>query len=744
MLLAVSKQNQRAAQPPPARRLVGLVYLLLALGTLAVYWRVGGFEFINFDDGAYVARNPQVQGGLTLKGVAWAFTSGGYQGNWHPLTWLSHMLDCQLFGLHAGAHHLVNVALHLANTLLLFGVLRRMTGALWRSAVVAALFAWHPLHVESVAWVAERKDVLSGLFWMLTLAAYLRYAERPGWGRYLPVVGCFALGLMAKPMLVTLPCVLLLLDYWPLGRWQPAGPASRFPGILPKTQMTPPAARSAGVLTRSSSNSHSGREKHAGILWPLRFRPAGVAAAGEDTRAPGIGQQAFPPAPLKWLVLEKLPLVLLAAAGSVVTYLCQQKAGTVETLDYLPVSTRVANALVAYARYLGKTFWPADLAVFYPLPHAWPAWAVAGSIILLLGLSLTAIWRGRQRAYLLVGWLWFLGTLVPVIGLVQVGMQSMADRYTYLPLIGIFVGIVWAAAEAMAGASRRVAAGVMGAMLVLACLAGAWRQVGYWRNSVTLFERTLAVTGGTPLAHLALGMALKDQGKPQEAMPHLREALVQAPDLFLKTFRVQTGDANAYYSLGIILTALGKTQAAMTNYQAALAANPTNAPAHLELGRLLMAQQRAGAAIPHFEAALRLSPTNGEARLQLAMALDARHRDAEAIPLYREVLRVNPDQLQTLNNLAILLATHPQAELRNGAEAVELAKRACELTRGANPVFLGTLAAAYAEAGQFPEAIKTAQTAYNLASRSGPPDLIATLAAHLRLYQAGQPCREAF
>jgi hypothetical protein len=373
------------------------IYLTLALATLAVFWQVLGHDFVNYDDPDYVYRNPNVQSGITLSSIKWAFTTG-HAANWHPLTWLSHMLDWQLFGDNPGWHHLTNLFLHIANTLLLFAVLKRMTNALWRSAFVAAAFALHPLHVESVAWVAERKDVLSTLFWMLTIAAYLRYLERPGTGRYLLTLLIFALGLMAKPMLVTLPFVLLLLDYWPLGRFQ-------FGQIV----------KSVGQQSRKSLNAFS--------HWKLS----------------------------RHLLLEKVPLFALSAISSIVTFLVQRTAGAVTSVETLPLKLRIANTFVSYLTYIQKMVWPSRLAMFYPYPDKTDLiWQTVVFALLLLIISLGVIWLMRRRRYLLTGWLWYLGTLVPVIGLVQVGDQALADRYTYVPLTGLFIIIAWGVPDLIA------------------------------------------------------------------------------------------------------------------------------------------------------------------------------------------------------------------------------------------------------------------------------------------------------
>jgi tetratricopeptide (TPR) repeat protein len=433
------------------RRLPLLLGAALALLTLAAYLPTLHNGFVNLDDGLYVTGNPHVQQGITGAGVAWALTAN-VANNWHPLTLLSHLLDCQLFGLDAAGHHATSLLLHLANVVLLFAVLRRLTGAVWRSAAVAALFAVHPAHVESVAWVAERKDVLSALFWLLAMAAYGRYARRPSVGRYLPVALAMALGLAAKPMVVTLPFALLLLDIWPLER--------------------------------------------LGLGW-------------------------------KRLAVEKLPLLALSAASSLVTLHYQRTSLAPLGLD--PWSLRLANAAVSYTAYLGKLLLPSNLAVFYPIPLAIPAWKVAGAVALLAILTALAVRTARKAPWLLVGWLWFLGTLVPVIGLVQVGRQAMADRYTYIPSIGLFVAIVWGIAGLVG--ERRAVLATAAAVVIALLVAGTWMQAGTWRDSVTLYRHALAVTPDNYLAHLGLAKALVAKGDGAGAAEQYRAALALRPGL---------------------------------------------------------------------------------------------------------------------------------------------------------------------------------------------------------------------
>ena len=697
-----------------------LVGVLLAAVTLAAYWPVLDNDFVSYDDRAYVTENPHVLAGLSRDSVQWALRTG-HAGNWHPLTWLSHILDVQLYGLNPAGHHSTSLLLHTVNGLLLFICLRRMTGALWRSATVAALFALHPMHVESVAWVAERKDVLSTCFFLLTLIAYAKYVTSDAWrvtGGESEVHGpqstvslrstvhspqstvhaprstlhaplfyglsllCFALGLMSKPMLVTLPCVLLLLDFWPLRRMQ-------------------------------------------------------SGAVG-------------------WLVLEKVPFLALSLASSVTTFLIQRGAGAVSSLETLPLEFRISNALISYARYAIKMVWPVNLAVFYPAPSQWPDIWVGAALVVLAGVSALALWRVRTAPYLAVGWFWYLGTLVPVIGLVQVGQQAMADRYSYIPLIGLFLILVWAAAD-LAGrwpayvfsgarlaqpqrvglpgpfhapsdlrarcgwASRAplntywpaargwlAAAGAVG---VGACAVLTWQQAGYWRNSGSLFEHALAVTHDNAVAQNNLGVWLMDAGNNAAAEAHFAEAVRIRPrypealvnlglcreqegnpdeaiELLQRAAEIsgsavahynlasllsQRGDlagaeshyqsalkakpefAEAWYNLGLLKAKEGKADEAEQCYTTALRFNPRLAEAQSALGGTLVAQKRFDAAIEHFQAALQCAPASADAQFNLAATLNAKGDFDGAAAHYAEACRLRPEDVEARQKLAVAL-----------------------------------------------------------------------------------------
>jgi len=757
-----------------------LVWLLLAFATLIVYGRVVNFDFTNYDDPFLIYENPVVRAGLTLRGLLWALTTSYFEF-WHPLTWLSHMLDYQLFGLRPGLHHLMNLGFHVANALVLFAVLRRMTGALWRSAIVAALFALHPLHVESVAWLSERKDVLSTFFGLLSLWAYARYTGESKVRSlkskvfYRLALVLFAFGLMTKPMVVTLPFVLLLLDYWPLRR------VSSF------------------KLQVSSSS----------ILNPQRSG-------------------------LSRLILEKLPFFGLALVSCAITFIGVKTAHNILSTEVVPWGFRLANVPVSYVRYLGKMVWPVDLAVFYPMPSHWEAWQVVGAVLLLLLISLLVVVWARSAPYLIFGWLMFLGTLVPTLGLVPVGYQSIADRYTYFPSIGLFVAVVWAVADFSVRWRFRTAflAGAT-ALALLVCGSVTWFQVRHWRNSITLWTHCLAATRGNATAHYQLGHALQHSGQANEAMKQYREALRIKPDhldanlnlgvalvetnqlqeatnYFGKALRIEpdyakahinmgnalyklkdfSGATNHYaqalqtnpdngnthhvYALALLdlgdftgaithaseamrldpkdfwaftfkgraLSALGKSDEALDSYFAALNLNYGCADAHYHLGLEWMKRGRLDEAVSSFGEVLRINPASAGAHFQLAVTLTKRRKTKEALAHYREALRLAPDSPATLNNLAWILATHPDADVRHGAEAVQLAERACERTGYQQTIFIGTLAAAYAEGGQFEKAVETAQRACDLASSLGQTNLFERNQELLRQFKNGKPWRE--
>jgi tetratricopeptide (TPR) repeat protein len=564
----VPKSRPRSSPKPSTTRPKALyLSLLLFLSTLALYAPVRTFDFINFDDPDYVTANPHVRHSLTPETLQWALASGE-AANWFPVTRLSHLLDVQFFGVDAGWHHLTNAFIHALAALFLFAFLRRASGTLWPSAFVAFLFALHPLHVESVAWVSERKDVLSAFFWFLTLWCYVRYTERPGTARYLLTLASFALGLTAKPMIVTLPFVLLLIDFWPLRR-------------------------------------------------------------GHRIR-------------------EKLPFLALSAAASIMTFLVQRGSGAVQVVEALPIGLRIENALISYVLYLGKTVWPSGLAVFYPYPAAWPIWQAALALCAVVLVSIL-VWRRRQiQPWLAVGWFWFLGTLLPVIGLVQVGAQARADRYMYVPMVGLSIMLAWSAAQ------LAIPRNALRALAVIACLALAavtWAQLPSWRNSEALFRHAIDVTGENYLAEHNLGVALLDQpGKLPEALNHLTTAV-----------RLQPNSAKAHTDLGNALSQLpGRLPEAISEYQTALRLKPDDPRIPTNLGRALSKAGRVPEAIAQFQSALHIDPDYAQAHNNLGSALaEMPGRSADAITEFQTAVRLNPDYAEARDNLATALAADP-------------------------------------------------------------------------------------
>jgi protein O-mannosyl-transferase len=686
-----------------------MVCVLLALATLAVYIPVAGYGYVNYDDADYVSANLHVQGGLKWDNLVWAFSSG-HASNWHPLTWLSHTLDYQIFGEFVGGQHLMSVGLHLANTILLFLVLRRLTAAHWRAAMVAAFFALHPLHVESVAWISERKDVLSTFFLFLTIAAYGAYAQtiapqkaatpssavgEPARGKagksssarravhagdpaqasgphpnhrgalfyFGLALLSFALGLMSKPMLVTVPFLLLLLDAWPLDR-------VRFVGVR------------------------------------------------------GTSKTVFA------LLLEKLPFFALSGISSVVTFLVQHSGGAVSTS--LTVGQRVANAIISYARYIGKTLWPMRLSVLYPHPGDWPLWQVVGAAILVLVISALVIWLARQRPYLAVGWLWFVGMLVPVIGLVQVGIQSMADRYTYVPLVGLSIAVVWGLSDWSARMQwRPPALAILGVIYLLALSAFTAVQIQIWRDSEALFGHAVKVTRKNYLAYNNLGYYLSGKGRATEAMEYYRRSLeinplyedalnnlgyalagqkrhAEAIPFYEAALRVRPKHAEVHNNLGNALSEVGKIDEAIEHYRFVLQEKPDHADAHNNLGIALAMQGKLDEAVPHFRDAIRYKPKYASAHSNLGNALAVQQKFDEAIREYEECLRLNPADPQAHNNLGNALA-----QLGKLDEAVRRYEEALRLNRD-NPEAQLNLGIALARQGKRQEALAHFKEALSL------------------------------
>lgn len=623
------ESNNRASRVDDRSAVFVFVIFLFVIVSI-IYSQTLAHNFVNFDDNDYVYDNPVVARGLTPGGLIWAFTHV-HSDNWHPLTTLSHMLDCSLFGLRPWGHHLTNVFLHAATAIILFLAIREMTRAFWPSAFVAVFFAIHPLRVESVAWVAERKDVLSGVFFALTLWSYARYAGSNPLSarRYALVVCSFILGLLCKPTLVTMPFLLCLLDYWPLGRFR-----------------EPP------------------------------FRTQRLANFGR-------------------LVIEKIPLLAFSIASCVATVMAQQRTLGV---DRLSLPYRIGNALISYVVYVRQTIWPVRLAVFYPYPaatHILPQALFA--FVLLALISTAALLVRKSHPYVLIGWLWYLGMLAPMIGIVQVGPQAHADRYCYLPQIGLFVSAIFlVAAWALRSRPRQVAAVALGSTAILALMISAWTQATYWRDSESLWYHALDCTSGNYLARNSLGHFLFRKGQTSEAVNNYEKALAIKPHY-----------AEAHNNLGIALRQKGRLDAAIAQYRQAIAANPELAAAHNDLANALQQKGELG----------------------------------EAIQQYEEALRLQPSSLSFQNNLALLLATAPDPLFRNGEWAVQLAEKINSASGGRDPLVLSTLAAAYAECGRFSDAINIAHSALNFATARGDGDMARAIQSDLRLYQSRTPLR---
>jgi len=665
------KRNTVQEVTPTPRHHIWLVCIAISVATFAIYAQVLQFEFVNWDDPDYVYNNPHIAQGVTKSSIAWAFTSG-YAVNWHPVTWISHMVDIELFGLERaqgasllqgpGGHHLVSMLIHMANSLLLLWLLYRMTGAFWTSALVAALFAMHPLRVESVAWVSERKDVLSGFFFMLTLLSYQCYAKHPSLKRYLLVFISLALGLMSKPMLITVPFLLLLLDLWPLRRWKRPG--------------------------------------------------------------------------LRFLILEKLPLFALVIASSLVTMRVQQAGGAVASLDRLPWVWRLVNAPVATVMYMVKTIWPTHLAFLYPHPAniqtelfgKWVLFAVAATLLLVL-LSAVALRSLRTRPYLLVGWLWFLGMLVPVIGLLQVGNQAWADRYAYLPVLGLYLVISGSLAgwvQHRPELKRAVVGGVM--IVLLGLLPITWKQVSVWRNSLGLYEHALAVTENNASAHINLGAFLQKRGQFEEAITHYRQALEIKPDdveahrnygaalvelgrplealrYYQEAVRIRPADAKSHMDWGVASLAAGQSGQAIARFEQALRIKPEYPDAHYNWGAALLASGQPEEALVQYQKALRSKANFAEAHLGCGNALQRMGRATQAIAHYQEALKIKPDFVEAHNNWgnALLAMGHSQEAIEHYQQSLRIKPDHADA--------LSNWGAALAESGRPQEAVARYQQA---------------------------------
>ncbi len=742
-----------------------LICTILVAAILSLYWQTHNHEFINYDDGKYISENVYVQEGLNFKSIAWAFTSTR-SSNWHPLTWLSHMLDIQLFGMKPGMHHLVNVFIHIANTLLLFYILNKMTCALWKSAIITAFFAIHPIHVESVAWASERKDVLGAFFWMLTIGGYTRYVKRQNLANLLVSLLFFILGLMAKPMLVTLPFVLFLIDYWPLNR----------------------------------------------------FRLKSLNKPGKTNENPfNLG-----------LVLEKIPFLFFSILSCVVTFIVQKEGGAMGSFDVIPFDVRLTNAVVSYVNYIGKMFFPANLSILYPHPLFIPLWQVVASIFAIIAMIYLAVKQINKRPYIAIGLFWYLGTLVPVIGIVQVGTQAMADRYTYIPLIGLFIIITWGVSDlTQCLRHKRIILTTISVIAIASLITITWIQIGYWKSSVTLFEHSIAATTNNSTLHNNIGTALAEQekydnaiehyneaidinknraefhnnlanalaaqgkydnanlsftealklnpkaetihynfartlsanGQNNEAIEHYMEALQIKPgfkeankelgnllisleryseaiDFLSKSLISSQNNAETYYKLGIAFANQGIIDKVISSYTKAIEIKPDFIEAHNNLGNTFASIGKQNEAIYHFSEALKINPDNADLHINIAILLQKRQNFHEAIEHYKRVIQLNPDNPQPYNNIAYILQTTNNQNNKDSADAIKYAKKACELTNYVKPNYMDTLAGAYGKSKQYQEALQTAQEAKKIATEKNLKSLINELDRKINIYKS--------
>ena len=626
------------------------ICIFLAATALIAFWQVNQCDFINYDDPSYVTENSHIRNGITTEAIRWAFTTG-YAANWHPVTWISHMLDVQLFGLKPRWHHLTNLLFHIANTLLLFFVFHRMTKAPWKSAFVAALFALHPLHVESVAWVSERKDVLSTFFWMLAMGAYIHYVAHPRLKNYLAVLVFFALGLMAKPMLVTLPFVLLLMDYWPLQRFEPK--------------------KSAKQINIEASEQGAENRERAQLSARKRKGRSSKMLAGQ-----GMVKEAKPAdnkcqwALVRPLLLEKIPLFALTALSCTVTFIAQQKGGAVRSIEAFSPGIRIANAFVSYIVYIGKTIWPINLAVFYPHPASLPPWQVLGAVLFLGAVTFAVIRTAKRFPYLATGWLWFAGTLAPVIGIVQVGAQAMADRYTYIPLIGLFVMAAWGIPELLEKwrstrfpTLRKGALFAASGLVLLSLFIVTRTQVGYWRNDIALYDHSVKVTDPSDVIHCNLAVAYGKLGDQRLAISYYDRAVEINPKY-----------AEAYYNRGVTYGELGEQRQAISDYDRAIAINPKYALAYNNRGAVYGMLHNNRQAISDYDRAIEIDPEFALAYINRGAAYREVGNQTQAISDLDRAIGINPEYARAYYNRGIVYDI-----LGNNRQAIPDFDRAIEI-----------------------------------------------------------------
>ena len=650
------------------RKQIVLPMVALALISLIAFSPILSNGFTHFDDPMYITDNQSVKTGFNTESIIWAFTTMD-ASNWHPLTWLSHMLDWKIFGANAAGHHFVSLIFHICAAIFLFLLFNKTTGRFWPSVFVAAIFAVHPLRVESVAWVAERKDVLSMFFGLAALYTYAFYVEKPVVSRYLICLFLFILGLMTKPMLVTLPFVMLLLDYWPLGRFQKEP--------LPAIPVKPPKTAPAMTDRRKSKKMQ------------IKEPAAKITAKPEKTRLP------FPAR----ILTEKIPFILLALVSSGLTIWAQQQGSAIQSLQKLPFADRLSNAVVSYVAYLLKMFWPINLSVFYPYQNALPAWQVAGAALILLSISAWAIYTIKKTPFIFIGWFWYLGTMVPVIGLIQVGSQSMADRYTYLPSPGIIIMLVWSLLYFIQSQKIRrnilLPAG-MALLLVLSVLT--WRQSGYWKNDIELFTHALNITENNFLAHNVLGTVLCEAGKRKEAIEHFQAAV-----------RIVPQDAKNYYNLGLAYDQEGNKEIAMDYYQISLKMNPHDAKTHSNLGVVLDAFGKSKEAMEHYQTALELDPKNWNAHYNMGNIYKEKGNMDKAFEHFREVTKLKPDYADAQNNVGLILELY----YKNNREAITHYRQAVA-AKPDDAGFHFNLGMALMNEGNLPEAALHFQRAIDL------------------------------
>jgi tetratricopeptide (TPR) repeat protein len=688
------------------KRVLLFISAFIVVSTLMAYEPMRHNDFVSYDDPKYITENPDIKAGITWESFWQSFTQPHYY-MWHPLTTLSHKLDCQLFGLNPFAHHFVSLLFHISNALLLFWILTNITGATWPSAFVAAVFALHPLQVESVAWAAERKTVLSGLFWLLTIAVYIHYTRRPGISRYILLLAVFGLCIMTKPVVVTLPFVLLLLDYWPLEQVRLGHNAEN----------------------KNPAKSFSGLQK----------------------------------IPVGRLIAEKIPLFVMSGILGLMTFAAQRGGGAVVTLDRIPLDYRIANAFLSYTNYIGKMIWPSRLAVFYPHPNAnFSKDTLAISVLLFLLMLVFSIYIGRRKKYIAVGWLWYVVALVPVIGLVQSGSQAMANRYMYIPMVGLLIIVAWGVKDIVANKRHlQIVAAVSAAVVLSIAVTFTRMQVRNWQNSLTLFDYALKTTENNTIAENSYGCALYDEGRVDEAIEHLKKAVHISPiyfdahnnlgKAFIKQKRpneaiacfnelLQKSDKSAevHYYLALALGMQKRYDDAIRHFARALELDPQYPKAHEKMGIALLAAGKPNEAIEHLKEGLQTTENQADVYANLGVAYIKLGKYEEAIQNLTKAVESKPDSIDALNNLAWLLATGGDITGEDANQAIGFAERACELTMHKEPKLLDTLAAAYAAAGRYEEAVKTAKQAVDMAKAGGLEDQVIEIQSRMELYKTGK------